>query len=105
MVTRVKSKGNSNGQECPSSHTIKPTRSRSAALFVFLAAAAGTGIVAADLFTGTHHLLDGLHVASAGHAGLFEFAFLLALESFFDVVHGSCDLPWRASVAAASSSG
>ena len=45
-----------------------------------------------------------VHVAGSGHAGLFEFTFLLALESLFNIVDGRRDLARRASVASASSS-
>src|SRR5438477_1015091 len=75
-----------------------------AALLVFLAAAAGARIIAADLIAGTDDLLNRLHVAGSGHAGLFEFTFLLALESLFNIVDGRRYLARRASVAAASSS-
>jgi hypothetical protein len=56
------------------------------ALFVFLAAAAGAGIVAPDFLAGAHYLLH-LSVASTGHSSLFELAFFLALESLFDFVN------------------
>jgi hypothetical protein len=38
--------------------------------FVFLARAAGAGIVAADFFLGADNLLDRLRVAGTGHARL-----------------------------------
>jgi hypothetical protein len=47
-------------------------------------------------------LLNGLRVARAGHARLFQFALLLALEGFFEVVHGSRNLARRTAVATAA---
>jgi hypothetical protein len=60
---------------------------RSAALFVFLARATGTRIIAADFSAATYHLLNGLSVAGSGHARLLEFTLLTALEGFFEIVH------------------
>jgi hypothetical protein len=40
-----------------------------------------------------------LHIAGSGHARLFQFLFLLALEGFFDVADGGRDLPLWASMA------
>ena len=59
---------------------------RSAALLVFLAAAAGTRIVAPD-FVATNDLLHRAGFACAGHARLLELAALAALEGLFHVVH------------------
>src|ERR1700758_432899 len=73
---------------------------RPVALLVFLAGAAGAGIVAADFFGAADDLLDGALLAAAGHARLFEFAALLALEAFFEIVDRGCNLPRRTSVAA-----
>src|SRR5215469_735819 len=71
-----------------------------AALLVLLAGAAGAGIVAADLGPAANHLLDGLAVSRPGHAGLLEFAALLALEGFLEDVYGSGDLAGRAAAIA-----
>jgi hypothetical protein len=61
------------------------------ALLEFLAGAAGARIVAAHFFLPANDLLNRLHVASAGHARLFEFAALAAHESFFQIVGRSRD--------------
>ena len=56
---------------------------RAVALFVFLAGAAGAGIVAAYFFLRSHDLLHLLRVSRTGHAGLFQLAALAAHEGFF----------------------
>ena len=53
------------------------------ALFIFLAGAAGAGIVPANFFLRADDLLHLLRVSGAGHAGLFQFAALAAHEGFF----------------------
>lgn len=82
-------------------HFYAPTLG-SVALLVFLAGAAGAWVIAPDFFGAAHHLLHGFLLAAAGHAGLFEFAALLPLEGFFEIVDRSGDLSWRASVTAAT---
>ena len=64
---------------------------RAVALFVFLAGAAGAGIVAAYFFLRADDLLHLLRISGAGHAGLFQLAALAAHEGFFQVVGRSCD--------------
>ena len=59
------------------------------ALLVFLAGAAGTGVVAAYFFLGADDLLHLLRISGAGHASLFQFAALAAHEGFFQLVRGS----------------
>src|SRR5208283_3415931 len=73
--------------------------SGSATLFIFLTASTRTRIVATNLRSGAHHLLD-LHVAGSGHTRLLQFLFLPALEGFFDFVNRGGDLPRWASIAA-----
>jgi len=58
-----------------------------AALFVFLARSARAGIVAPDFGGSSHNLLYRLTIAGTGHACLFEFTALAALEGFFQIVH------------------
>ena len=70
------------------------------ALLVLLAGAAGAGIVTADFISGAHDLLDRSIYAASGHAGLFEFAFLLSLECFFKFVNRGSDRPRAPSFAA-----
>src|SRR5215469_9005336 len=73
---------------------------RAAALFVLFAGATGAGIVAADFGTTADNLLHWCAVAGTGHAGLFKFATLTALEGFFEIVHRSCNLSrWTADLA------
>ena len=55
-------------------------------LFVFLAGAAGAGIIAPHFFLRADNLLDRLRGASNGHTGLFQFAPLAAHEGFFQFV-------------------
>src|SRR5262249_44200984 len=57
-----------------------------AALFVFLATAAGARIVASDLRLAPHDLLHRLQIAGSRHARLFQFALFPALECFFKIV-------------------
>ena len=64
---------------------------RTAALLIFLARSARAGIVAADFGGASDDLLHGLTIAGTGHACLFEFAALAALERFFEIVHRSGD--------------
>ena len=68
------------GQECPT-HTLGPV-----ALFILFARSARAWVVAADFIGAANDLLDGLLLAAPGHAGLFQFAALLALESFLQIV-------------------
>jgi len=56
------------------------------AFFVFLAGAAGTGIVAADFGAAADYTLNRFTLTGAGHAGLLEFAALAALEGFLKIV-------------------
>jgi hypothetical protein len=72
-----------------------------ATLLIFLAASAGAGIVASNFFSRAHDLLD-LHVASPGHARLFQLFLFLALEGFLDFVDGCGNLARRASIAAST---
>src|SRR5579863_5249681 len=75
-----------------------------AAFFIFFPGAAGTGIVATDLSSAAHYLLDRLQIARTGHASLFQLAAFLALESFFNFVDRRGDLPrWLAAIAVAHS--
>src|SRR6476646_6769116 len=57
------------------------------ALFVFLARAAGAGIVAADLFAAST-LRRLVSIARSGHRRGFEFALLLAMEFLFQRIDG-----------------
>src|ERR1700739_1852726 len=61
------------------------------ALLIFLSRAAGAGIVAADFFLRSYHLLHRLSIAATGHARLFQLAALAPHKSFFQVISGSCD--------------
>src|SRR5215831_14614202 len=70
------------------------------ALFVFLAGAAGAGIVSSDLLLAAHDLLDGALLAAASHTRLFQLTALLALESFFEVINRSGDTAGRTSAVA-----
>jgi|ERR1700733_14167828 hypothetical protein len=58
------------------------------ALFVFLAGAAWAGIVAADFVAGDAGSAAVGAGVPAGVAGLLQFALLLALELFFQLVDG-----------------
>jgi hypothetical protein len=58
------------------------------AFLVFLTRAARTWVVPSHFLGATHNLLHSLlgGAAATGHAGLFEFATLLPLESLFEVI-------------------
>ncbi len=73
------------------------------ALLEFLAGTTRAGIVAAYFFLAANDLLHWLHVTSAGHACLFQFAALAAHKGFFQIVGGSCDQTRRTSAVSAGS--
>src|SRR5438309_5946518 len=80
---------------------VAPRTLRSVALLVFLARAAGAGIVASDFLGSAHHLLHGFLLAASGHARLLEFATLPSLEGFFELVDGGRNLPRWPSISSA----
>src|SRR5260370_15634832 len=82
---------------------VRDLRIRPATFLILLAASARARIVASNFFSRAHHLLD-LHVTSPGHASLFQLFLFLALECLLDIVHGSCDLARRASLAPSGAS-
>src|ERR1700676_1549046 len=83
-------RGGSSGKDVDRCETSSPV-----ALLEFLTRAAGAGIVAAHFFLRADYLLHRLHIASARHARLFQFAALAAHERFFQIVGGSGDQAWR----------
>src|SRR5260370_33417717 len=83
---------------------VRDLRIRPATFLILLAASARARIVASNFFSRAHHLLD-LHVTSPGHARLFQLFLFLALEGLLDIVHGSCDLARRTSIAGSATGG
>src|SRR5713226_1524577 len=82
---------------------VQALRIRPATFLVFLAASARARIVASNFCPRAHHLLN-LHVASTGHARLFQLLLFLALECLFDFVNRGRDLARRTSVTASAAS-
>jgi uncharacterized MAPEG superfamily protein len=72
---------------------------RAVALLVFLAGAAGAGIVAAHFFLTSNDLLHCGAYRRPGHASLFQLAALAAHEGFFQFVGGGRDHRGMPSVA------
>src|SRR6266404_858056 len=66
-----------------------------AALFIFLAGAAGTRIVWPHFFRRAHALHRSCTFSATRHPRLFQFPFLLALELALHVVHGRACPPKR----------
>ena len=55
-------------------------------LLVLFTGTTWAGIVAADFFLASNHLLDGLRVAGSGHTGLLQLTALAAHEGFFEII-------------------